>query len=70
MTHPTDALNRLLRDRPNRVTALPNPGGKLPVPVTDEAATRKTNLARLNQAIRDAARRTPWPGAGDGGDGA
>ena len=66
MTTPNDAaanrrMNDLLRDRPGRVTALPNPAGTPPAPVADDAATRKAALDRLNDAIRDAARKTPWP---------
>ncbi len=66
MTSPHDNINRRLRDRPGRVTALPAPAGT-PIPVTDDAAQRKEALARLNAAIRDGARRTPWPGTGADG---
>ncbi len=59
------ALERQLRQRPGRATALPNPGGKPPVPVTDDAATRKADLARVNDFIRQSSARTPWPGTGD-----
>ncbi len=73
MTTPTDAdanrrINDLLRDRPSRTTMVPNPDGA-PRPVTDNAAARKVSLNRLNDAIRDAARRTPWPGTGADDDG-
>ncbi len=70
MSSAHDAINTLLRQRPNRTTALPNPGGKLPVPVTDDAATRKTSLARVNDFIRQSSARTPWPGTGNDEEGA
>ena len=65
MTSPTDAaanqrVNDLLRQRPNRATALPSPAGK-PAPVTNDAAAIKFAHTMLNEAIRQGATRTPWP---------
>ncbi len=67
------AFERLVRQRPNRTTTSASNAGR-PVVVPD-AATRKANLDRVNDAIRQGATKTPWPvptpDAGtDDGDGA
>ncbi len=69
MTSPTEnqRMNDMLRQRPNRATALPSPAGK-PAPVVNDAVAIRDAHRTINQAIRDAARRTPWPTPG-GDDG-
>lgn len=60
------ALERHLRQRPGRVTALPGPAGK-PAPVTNDAAAIKAAHTMINDAIRQGATRTPWPTPDDDG---